>query len=171
MLVALLLVCAVAIWLDVRQRRLPNWLTVGALTTALLLRALTDGESVALGLACAALAFAFGFPFFMLGGLGAGDVKLMTALAAFLDLQSLPVALGVMAFTGAAMALLSAARSGKLASTLVNVHLLALSLGRASLAGWKGDQAESPVAVKGLGAVTNPYGVAIVAGALAGWFL
>lgn len=171
MLVALLVVSAAAIWLDVRQRRLPNWLTVGALSTALLLRALTDGGSVPLALACAALAFAFGFPFFMLGGLGAGDVKLMTALAAFLDLQSLPVALGVMALTGAAMAFLSASRSGKLASTLINVHLLVLSLGRAAFAGWKGGQAEAPVAVQGLGAVTNPYGVAIVAGALAGWFL
>src|SRR5688572_21127362 len=128
MLVALLIVCSLAIVLDVRQRRLPNWLTVGALAIALVLRAFT-GEPVLTGVASAALAFAFGFPFFMMGGLGAGDVKLMTALAAFLDLQSLPVALGVMAATGAVMALWSAVRSKQLVSTLMNVYLLVLGLG------------------------------------------
>jgi prepilin peptidase CpaA len=171
MLFALIFICSLAILFDVRQRRLPNWLTVGALAVALLLRGFTDGESVVTGLASAGLAFAFGFPFFMMGGLGAGDVKLMTALAAFLDLPSLPMALGVMAFTGAAMALWAATRSGQLLPTLANVHLLVLDLGRASFAGWKGGEATAPVSRARVGAITNPYGVAIAAGALAGWFL
>jgi prepilin peptidase CpaA len=171
MLAALLVICALAIWFDVRQRRLPNWLTVGALSIALLLRALSAGESVLAGLACAGLALAFGFPFFMLGGLGAGDVKLMTALAAFLDLASLPIALGVMALTGAVMALFSARRAGRLVATLTNVHLLVLGLGRSSLRAWKNDREDAPLLPAGLGAVTNPYGVAVVTGALAGWFL
>lgn len=170
MLVALLLVCALAIVFDVRQRRLPNWLTVGALASALLLRAIT-GEPVLPGLASAALAFAFGFPFFMMGGLGGGDVKLMAALGAFLDLQSLPVALGVMALTGAVMALWAAMRSKQLVSTLTNVHLIVLGLGRASFGGWKAGEVTIPVARARVGAITNPYGVAIAAGALAGWFL
>jgi prepilin peptidase CpaA len=170
MLVALLFVCALAIVFDVRQRRLPNWLTVGALAVALLLRAFT-GEPVLAGLASAALAFAFGFPFFMMGGLGAGDVKLMTALAAFLDLNSLLVALGAMALTGALMALVAATRSGQLVSTLTNLHVLVLNLGRASFAGWKSGEATAPILRGRVGAITNPYGVAIAAGALAGWFL
>ena len=170
MLVALLFVCALAILFDVRLRRLPNWLTVGALVVALLLRAFT-GEPVLAGVASAGLAFAFGFPFFMMGGLGAGDVKLMTAPAAFLDLSSLPVALGAMALTGAVMALASATRSGQLVSTLTNVHLLVLNLGRASFAGWKTGEATVPVSLGRVGAIRNPYGVAIAAGALAGWFL
>jgi prepilin peptidase CpaA len=123
------------------------------------------------GLASAGLAFAFGFPFFAMGGLGAGDVKLMTALAAFLELHSLPIALGAMALTGAAMALLGAMRSGQLAATLANVHLLVLTLGRASFSGWRGARAHTTAMRERPGAVTNPYGVAIVAGALAGWFL
>ena len=165
MLLALALVCFVAVWFDLRTRRLPNWLTVGALVVALGARALIPGLEVWPGLASAGLAFAFGLPFFLLGGLGGGDVKLMAGLAAFLEPEKLMIALLVMAFTGAAMALLTAARKGLLAPTLANVHVLVLTMGRKSFQGWK----QGPPG-KTEDRVSNPYAPAIVAGALAGWF-
>jgi|RhiMethySRZTD1v2_1073278.scaffolds.fasta_scaffold296245_5 prepilin peptidase CpaA len=166
MLLALVLICSIAVWLDLRTRRLPNWLTVGSLVIALTARALPGGPSVWPGLASAALALAFGFPFFMTGGLGGGDVKLMAGLAAFLEPQKLAVALLVMAFSGGAMALLTAARKGLLASTLANVHVLVLTMGRKSFQGWKQEPSDGRI----VGRVSNPYAPAIVAGALAGWF-
>jgi hypothetical protein len=65
------------------------------------------------------------------------------------------------------MALFSAARKGLLASTLANVHVLALSLGRKSLESWKQEPSEARIVSR----VTNPYAPAIVAGVLAGWFI
>jgi prepilin peptidase CpaA len=165
MLLALVLVCSAAVWFDLRTRRLPNWLTAGALGVALAARALTSGPEVLPGLASAGLAFAFGFPFFLLGGLGGGDVKLMAGLAAFLEPEQLIVGLLVMAFSGAATALVTAARKGLLAPTLANVHVLVLTMGRKSFEGWK----QAPPG-KVLGRVSNPYAPAIAAGALAGWF-
>jgi prepilin peptidase CpaA len=165
MLLALALICSIAVWFDLRTRRLPNWLTVGALGVALVARVLTTGVEVWPGVASAGLAFAFGFPFFLMGGLGAGDVKLMAGLAAFLEPGKLTVALLVMAFAGAAMALVVAARKGLLAPTLASVHVLVLRMGRRSFEGWKQG---SPTTTEGR--VSNPYAPAIVAGALAGWF-
>jgi prepilin peptidase CpaA len=166
MLLALAVVSSVAVWFDLRTRRLPNWLTVGALGVALAARALIGGLEVWPGLASAGLAFAFGFPFFLVGGLGAGDVKLMAGLAAFLEPEKLMIALLVMAFTGAAMAVVVAARKGLLAHTLAGVHVLLLTMRRNSLSGWK----QGPPAGRTEGRVSNPYAPAIVAGALAGWF-
>jgi prepilin peptidase CpaA len=167
MLLALALACSIAVWTDLRTRRLPNWLTVGSLVVALAARALPGGLEVLPGLLSAGLAFAFGFPFFLAGGLGAGDVKLMAGLAAFLEPDKLPEAMLVMAFFGAAMALVSAARKGLLAATLANVHVLVLTLGRKSFQGWK----QEPSAARIVSQVSNPYAPAIVAGALAGWFM
>jgi Flp pilus assembly protein protease CpaA len=40
MLLALVLIGTIAVWSDLRSRRLPNWLTVGALVVGVVLRAL-----------------------------------------------------------------------------------------------------------------------------------
>lgn len=166
MLLALVLVCFASVWFDLRTRRLPNWLTVGALGVALAMRAFPAGPDLWPGVASAVTAFAFGFPFFLAGGLGGGDVKLMAGLAAFLEPGDLQVALLVMALFGAAMAVVTAARRGLLAATLAKVHVLVLRMGRGTLAGWKqGPSSSSPD-----DRVSNPYALAIVAGALAGWF-
>ena len=63
-------VCATAVALDACRARLPNWLTLGALLVALGLRAPGGWETVGLGMVSAALALAFGLPFYLLGGLG-----------------------------------------------------------------------------------------------------
>src|SRR5690606_6853686 len=72
------------VW-DLRTRRIPNVLTFGAAAAALAYALAQGGPS--------ALAWAFGgwllgaalfFPLFALGGMGAGDVKLLAALGAWL---------------------------------------------------------------------------------------
>lgn len=76
---------AVACWFDVRTRRIPNWLTFPAALGGLLATTVAHGGP---GTVASAAGFLLGlalfFPIFYLKGLGAGDVKLMGALGAWL---------------------------------------------------------------------------------------
>jgi prepilin peptidase CpaA len=171
MLAALVIVSGTAIRLDLRDRRLPNWLTVGGLAAALLLRAISPELVVWPGIVSAACALAFGFPFFAVGGLGAGDVKLMAALAAFLDPSRLIAALMGMAAAGAAMAVVSSARRGLLPLTLVRVAALVQEGIPASQSDWVDRRRANLRRHSASDSVTSPYGIAVVCGALIGWFV
>jgi prepilin peptidase CpaA len=83
--IAVIGVALVACVFDVRTRRLPNALTFGAALAAFAF-ALFQGGAAGLGWSVAGwlTAVALFFPFFALGGFGAGDVKLLAALGAWL---------------------------------------------------------------------------------------
>jgi len=74
-----------ACFTDLRTRRIPNVLTFSAAAGALLFHLATGGWSAAgsslAGLFLGALLF---FPMFALRGMGAGDVKLLAAIGAWL---------------------------------------------------------------------------------------
>jgi prepilin peptidase CpaA len=82
---AALAVAAAACVTDIRSRRIPNALTFSALAVALIVHGLLPQglgwSHVTFG---ALVGLAVFLPFFMLGGMGAGDVKLMMALGAWL---------------------------------------------------------------------------------------
>lgn len=70
---------------DVKTRRLPNSLTLGAAVAALVGQvALSGWAGVGLAAAGWAAGLALFFPVFALGGMGAGDVKLLAAVGAWL---------------------------------------------------------------------------------------
>jgi len=70
---------------DVKSRRIPNVLTFGATATALLFHLVHGGGYAMLwALAGWAVAVLLFLPFFALGGMGGGDVKLLAALGAWL---------------------------------------------------------------------------------------
>lgn len=83
-IVAALIVAVVAVVCDLRTRRIPNLLTFGAAGVAIVYGVAVGGfvgfESAAGGWLLGAALF---FPFFALGGMGAGDVKLLAALGAW----------------------------------------------------------------------------------------
>lgn len=81
---AVLGVAAVAVLCDLRTRRIPNVLTFGAAAGALIF-SLFAGGVTALGYSIAGwlVGAALFFPLFALGGMGAGDVKLLAALSAW----------------------------------------------------------------------------------------
>jgi prepilin peptidase CpaA len=120
-----LTVAAVAVVCDIRARRIPNVLTFGAAGAALVFALATGGAS-GLGLAAAgwfagALLF---FPFFALGGMGAGDVKLLAALAAWLGpLDAVWLAIFA-AMAGGIFGVIVALLHGYLRQALANVWLM-----------------------------------------------
>ena len=83
--VAAIAIGLTAVVCDLRTRRIPNVLTLGGAALALVAGLTAGGAS---GLAQAVGGWLLGailfFPFFALGGMGAGDVKLIAALGAWL---------------------------------------------------------------------------------------
>lgn len=118
-------IAAVACVYDLRERRIPNWLTFGGAAVALVFSAWTGGPS-ALGWAVAGwfVGCALFFPFFALGGMGAGDVKLVAAFGAWLG-PGLAVWTALYAgVAGGVLAIVVAAWRGYLRQALTNVWAL-----------------------------------------------
>ncbi len=85
----LFIACAVvtalaAVVTDLRSRRVPNVLTFGSAGVALVAHAVApEGMGVLRAVAGLGLGFVLFFPVFLLRGMGAGDVKLLAALGAW----------------------------------------------------------------------------------------
>jgi len=83
--VASLLIGVAACATDIRTRRIPNVLTMGAAVAGVTFHALTSGTDGALAAGGGWLVGVLLFlPFFALGGMGGGDLKLLAALGAWL---------------------------------------------------------------------------------------
>jgi prepilin peptidase CpaA len=142
-LVVTIAACAVGAVVDARTGRIPNWLTLGLLSAALLSHAVLAfhrggglRESfLALGLCLVGAAGSALLPVLLLrvGGLGMGDVKLFAAIGA-----ACGALVGLYAQTYAYVialpyALVVVMRQRKLAATLVNLRTV-LSQGRSDSA-------------------------------------
>lgn len=168
---ALVATVAAAIWFDVREHRLPNALTVGAFVAALVLRIPEGLDAVGAGLAGAGIGFALALPFFLVGGLGGGDVKLLTAMGAFLGPHRIWFALLVMALVGGVMAVVVIAKHRAFRQTAANLHAILTTFGARTFGGWKGRESGAAVTLDTPGVLTVPYGVAIGIGALTAWLV
>jgi prepilin peptidase CpaA len=101
------IVCAslAAAW-DLRQGRIPNRLTYTAILVGLAVRTAWGGWKVGLdGLGAGLIAGGVFFLFFLVRGMGAGDVKLMTAVGVWSGLRQLPAVLIATALAGGILAL------------------------------------------------------------------
>jgi prepilin peptidase CpaA len=123
-LIALGVALVAAGW-DLGTRRIPNELTFGAAFVAFAAHAWIGGwPGAAMALAGWAAGVALFFPVFALGGMGAGDVKLLGAIGAWLGpIAAVWVALysGV---AGGVMGLFVAVCSGYLGQAFTNVSSL-----------------------------------------------
>jgi prepilin peptidase CpaA len=120
-----LIIGALACLTDLRSARIPNVLTFTAVAAGILFHGLAPSGSglpaALLGLAAGLLVF---FPIFALGAMGAGDVKLMAALGAWIGWQPvLQVAL-VGAIAGGVLAVALAMWRGYLRTALTNIAAL-----------------------------------------------
>jgi prepilin peptidase CpaA len=94
-----------AMAVDLRRRVLPNWLTLSGAGAGLLLAAPHGWHAMWLAAAGAAVGFAILLPFFVFGGMGGGDVKLMAAFGALLGPTAVLVAALFATLLGSAEAL------------------------------------------------------------------
>ena len=122
-LVAIAVVTAAAAAVtDLRQRRIPNWLTGSAsligLASHLWLGGWSDGLAAGLGLA---LGFGLLIPFYLVRGIGAGDVKLLAALGAIVGPAALLQVALYVALAGGLQAIVVLMRTGALGAVLGEV--------------------------------------------------
>jgi prepilin peptidase CpaA len=162
--IATLALCALSVaavlW-DLKTRRIPNVLTASGLLIALLLRAVQGPAPLAAGVLAAGIGLGLSLPLVVAGALGGGDMKLLAASAAFVGLEALPTLLLVTAIMGGVLAIVVAARRRALAETMIHARALVAGSSTRSVA-------RRTLATPG--ALAVPYGVAIAAGALAGWW-
>jgi prepilin peptidase CpaA len=119
---------AAAVLIDVRSRRIPNWLTAVMAAAGFLMAV---GGFSGLTLTQAALGFATGLllmlPGHALGATGAGDVKLMAAIGAIVGPSTVFSAFLATAVAGGLLAVFVAFRRGRLHATLDGTRQLIAS--------------------------------------------
>lgn len=115
-------VVAIAVATDLKTRRIPNVLTFGAALAAFAAHGYLAGWSgLGSSLAGWAIGAAFFFPFFALCGMGAGDVKLLAAVGAWLGPAATVWVALFSGVAGGAMALVVATMSGYLTKAFANL--------------------------------------------------
>jgi len=146
---------------DVRTRRIPNVLTFTAIVCALLFHALTGGVAAAgWSLAGCFLGAALFFPMFALRGMGAGDVKLLAAVGAWLGPSQVAMAALAASLAGGVIAIAVALAHGYLRTAAGNLWLL--------LTHWRvaGVRPLQPVTLEGARGPRLAYAVPISIGTL-----
>jgi prepilin peptidase CpaA len=169
----LLLVFGVALWHDIRSRRIPNQLIVlGSLAGFLLHMLLPPGSGLfsipvgSQGIVFSVSGFVLGLllllPFYAIRTLGAGDVKLMALVGAFIGPWGVMGAALLTMLVGGALALVVAAWKRQLLQVIVNIQQMFYSLKRGGL-GSTGAPLDQPAVVTGKLA----YAIAIAGGTAA----
>ena len=97
----------IAVCYDLRFRRIPNWLTFPAMIVGIAYHTYFGGiPAFFLSLGGLLLGFAVFFVFYAIGGMGAGDVKLMAAIGALLGPKDVLFAALYTAIAGGVYAIL-----------------------------------------------------------------
>jgi prepilin peptidase CpaA len=171
-LLVLCVLLALAVWNDLRTRRIPNALVFGGAAIGVLLNtALPPGDGlfiepfggIGFGMSLAGLAVGLGLllPMYALRTLGAGDVKLMAMLGAFVGPSAVAGIVLLTLLAGGVLALAVAGYNGRLKVMVGNTWQMVKYSMLRSLAG-EVPKIEAPAAPSG----RLPYAVAIAAGAL-----
>jgi prepilin peptidase CpaA len=156
-----LLCASVASIHDIRERRIPNVLSGPAIVAGLTIHAALGGWS---GLGDSALAGlvagAVSLVFWIVGGMGAGDVKLMAAVGCLTGFFPLSMILISTAVTGGLFAVALSLYHGRLRETLGNVAVLMEHHRR------RGLEQHPDLNIKGPRTISMPFALPIAAGCL-----
>ncbi len=161
-LMGLVLVAAAT---DVGWRRIPNWLVLSGLLYALAFNAVHanfvhDGTGLGRALEGMALCFALTLPLYVLRAMGAGDVKLMAMVGAFLGPVDGLAAVGATFVAGGGLALAIIVVRGRARRALGNISDIA----RAGMAGVAARTMPDLRIAPSASAGAMPYGVAVALG-------
>lgn len=99
-------VLTVAVYHEVRENRIPNWLTYSGMALGVGLAALGGKVALFSSLAGLVVGFGFLFVFFLFGGVGGGDVKLMGAAGSLMGFSLIQPAVVFTTIIGAVLAIL-----------------------------------------------------------------
>jgi prepilin peptidase CpaA len=143
---------------DLATRRIPNWLTFPIMAAGLVWNSYAAGWH-GLWVSAAGLALGAGIllPFFLMGGTGAGDVKMLAAAGAIVGSWGLLRIFIYFGLFGGLLALAVAITAGRFGAVIKNTGYLASLLGKAR---WR-EAGEMKSAAPAL-----PYGAVIAAGCL-----
>jgi prepilin peptidase CpaA len=112
-------------WIDLRTRRIPNWLTVTGVLIGVAVHTYQSGRiGMAMALQVMVLALVILFPLVLLRAMGAGDWKLMAALGAILGPWMMLFVLVGAIFLSGLMAMALIVRAKKVKETFNNVFVL-----------------------------------------------
>src|SRR3984957_15104228 len=141
--------------LDVRTRKIPNWLTVPGFVLGVIVHLLFGGWHGALfSLEGAVLALVIILPLFLLRGLGAGDWKLMGAVGALLGPWGMLVVLFVSVMVSGLMAFATVIQAHKFIATMKNMVVLIQGF---FIFGWRPNP---KISLDNPGLLKLPFGVA-----------
>jgi prepilin peptidase CpaA len=158
-LVLLVPLAIIIIYHDVKYRRIPNAYVLATLISGITINTAFGGVRGALSsLAGCALAFILIFILHVFGAMGAGDVKLFSAIGAVTGAHLVVPTFLVVVLTGGLLALVSVVRAGAVRSTMHRVLQIFVGF----LPGWEMPKFSVPTDRSH----TVPYGVAITIGGL-----
>jgi prepilin peptidase CpaA len=157
--VAALLCALIGAAFDIKSRRVPNFITGPCILLGLILHLLLGGWrqlglAVAAGLICGVVFLIF----HLVGGMGAGDVKLITAVGCIAGLGQVGYLLLLTSLAGGVLAVLFALYKGRLKETLTNLGALVLHFQ------FEGFRPHPELNVSNSQTLRLPYAVAIAAG-------
>ena len=158
--VVLAVMLAVAVYLELKEQRIPNWLTLSGMALGLLIGYLNGTVAFWMSLGGLAIGFGFLFIFYVFGGVGGGDVKLMGAAGTLMGGKLIQPALVYTAFIGAFIAVMMVIWRRD--------FWLRIGKGLQQMAFWRKGNREQLVK---LTPVTVPYGLAIALGCLLALFM
>ncbi len=146
---------------DVKSRRIPNFITFPAFLFGLALHLALGGwrqllSSLAAGIICGLVFLVF----YLAGGMGAGDVKLILAVGCIAGLSHVAYLLVLTALSGGVMAIVWAVARGRLQQTIMNVGELA------SHHRQEGLQPHPDLNIKNVATLRLPYALAIAGGSM-----
>ena len=160
--IALIALVTAAACSDLRSRRIPNWITVPGAAAGFVLQAWYGGlHGVLASLAGAGLGLGIFLALYVAGGMGAGDVKLFSAVGALAGPPALILVFVLTGVLGGIAAAVLAASRGRLRETLERTGVLLLDLGRLR---WQEVRGASAAATPD--SLRLPYGVVIAGGTL-----
>ena len=169
--IALALAITAAVF-DVRQHRIPNWLTYPGMVLGFVLQGLLfgwKGLGIWKGLASAGegllLAGGIMFLFYAVRAMGAGDVKLMAAVGSLVGPRNAIVVLIATAISGGLMAIVYAVYRGRMGATFRNLGSVLWFHARSGLQAHPELNLDNPTALR------MPYGLAIATGTLYAFLL
>jgi prepilin peptidase CpaA len=146
---------------DVKSRRIPNFVTFPSILAGFALHLALGGwkqllSSMAACFVCGGVFLIF----YVAGGMGAGDVKLMAAVGSLAGMPHVAYLLVLTALSGGVMAVCLALSRGRLQQTILNVGALATHHSQEGL------QPHPDLNVTNVSTLRLPYALAIASGCL-----